>query len=250
MVTVERFGRAVRLLDDLGGLDDPAGFPDLVLPALADLVGCDVVTYNEISLSPRAVRYQDFPHGALAPASGQVFAQLVHQHPLVNYYQRTGDPRPVKISDFLDRRRFHALGLYAEFFAKIPVDYQLAVTVSDPRQVVIGIALNRSGMDFAESDREILATLRGPLLTGLLRARTRARTRRALRVAEVDGLAGLTPGERRVLEMVALGRTNQAIAHLLEVSPRTVAKHLEHTYRKLDVDNRAAAVARLARNDP
>ncbi len=63
-----------------------------------------------------------------------------------------------------------------------------------------------------------------------------------------DGVAGLTGREIRVLELVAAGRTNQAIAHALGVSPRTVAKHLEHAYRKLDVPNRAAAVAVMGRH--
>jgi DNA-binding NarL/FixJ family response regulator len=54
----------------------------------------------------------------------------------------------------------------------------------------------------------------------------------------------LSTRERAVLELVAAGRTNVAIAHELGISPRTVAKHLEHLYRKLGVANRAAAVAR------
>ena len=55
-------------------------------------------------------------------------------------------------------------------------------------------------------------------------------------------LAALTEREIQILRLVADGRTNTAIAHALEVSPRTVAKHLEHTYRKLGVNSRAAAV--------
>ena len=58
-------------------------------------------------------------------------------------------------------------------------------------------------------------------------------------------LAALTDCEIQILRLVADGRTNTAIAHVLEVSPRTVAKHLEHTYRKLGVNNRAAAVSRI-----
>jgi hypothetical protein len=46
------------------------------------------------------------------------------------------------------------------------------------------------------------------------------------------------------------GRTNRAIAHALEVSPRTVAKHLEHIYRKLGVSSRAAAGYRAAAPPP
>jgi DNA-binding NarL/FixJ family response regulator len=50
---------------------------------------------------------------------------------------------------------------------------------------------------------------------------------------------------RSILRLVAAGRTNAAIAHALELSSRTVAKHLEHIYRKLKVSSRAAAVARM-----
>jgi DNA-binding CsgD family transcriptional regulator len=60
------------------------------------------------------------------------------------------------------------------------------------------------------------------------------------------GVESLTDRELRVLNLVADGNTNDAIARALRVSPRTVAKHLEHTYRKLAVGNRAAAVARLS----
>jgi DNA-binding NarL/FixJ family response regulator len=41
-----------------------------------------------------------------------------------------------------------------------------------------------------------------------------------------------------------MGRTNTAIARTLEISPRTVAHHLDNIYRKLDVSGRAAAVYR------
>ena len=60
---------------------------------------------------------------------------------------------------------------------------------------------------------------------------------------------GLTRREQQVLSLVAEGRTNQAIAHALELSPRTVAKHLEHAYRKLDVSCRVQAVGCLGRPD-
>jgi DNA-binding NarL/FixJ family response regulator len=41
-----------------------------------------------------------------------------------------------------------------------------------------------------------------------------------------------------------MGRTNAAIARMLEISPRTVAHHLDKIYRKLEVSGRAAAVYR------
>jgi DNA-binding CsgD family transcriptional regulator len=57
---------------------------------------------------------------------------------------------------------------------------------------------------------------------------------------------GLTPREHHVLALVAEGLTNYQIARRLDVSPRTVEKHLEHILEKLSVPSRAAAVAHHA----
>ena len=61
------------------------------------------------------------------------------------------------------------------------------------------------------------------------------------RVAYAD--VGLTAREEQVLELLLHGMSNAAIAHALDTSERTVQKHLEHLYRKLDVGSRTAAVA-------
>jgi DNA-binding CsgD family transcriptional regulator len=47
-----------------------------------------------------------------------------------------------------------------------------------------------------------------------------------------------------VLALVARGANDDAIARVLGTKPRTVDKHVERIYRKLGVDNRAAAVVR------
>jgi DNA-binding CsgD family transcriptional regulator len=71
----------------------------------------------------------------------------------------------------------------------------------------------------------------------------------ALRVLVLDErdtrVERLTAREREILGHVALGKDNEAIALELAISSRTVAKHLEHVYRKLGVPNRTAAVALL-----
>ncbi len=48
-----------------------------------------------------------------------------------------------------------------------------------------------------------------------------------------DPLAGLTPREREVLELIAQGRSNQAIAERLVVTPRAVEKHVTSIFGKL-----------------
>jgi DNA-binding NarL/FixJ family response regulator/class 3 adenylate cyclase len=50
-----------------------------------------------------------------------------------------------------------------------------------------------------------------------------------------EPLARLTPREREVLELMAEGRSNQAIADRLYVTPRAVEKHVTSIFAKLDL---------------
>lgn len=58
---------------------------------------------------------------------------------------------------------------------------------------------------------------------------------------------GLTKREAEVMAWVAQGKSNSDIATILESSPRTVAKHIEHVFGKLNVESRTAAVAEARR---
>jgi DNA-binding NarL/FixJ family response regulator len=54
---------------------------------------------------------------------------------------------------------------------------------------------------------------------------------------------GLTARESEVLLWLAHGKANRDIAAILDLSPRTVDKHLEQIYGKLGVENRTSAAA-------
>lgn len=54
---------------------------------------------------------------------------------------------------------------------------------------------------------------------------------------------GLTPRQLEVLELVAAGKPNRAIAAELVISEHTVSRHLENIYAKLGVSSRAAAAS-------
>lgn len=56
---------------------------------------------------------------------------------------------------------------------------------------------------------------------------------------------GLTAREAQVMEWVTAGKTNRDIAVILDISPRTVTKHLERIFVKLGVETRTAAVGRV-----
>lgn len=122
---------------------------------------------------------------------------------------------------------------------------QIAVSLSISGSRVTGIAFTRARTGFTNTDRALLSVIAVPLLAAMQRVHDH----------ELSGdLAGeappfepdcLTCREEQILKLVAGGCTDEAIARQLGVSPRTVAKHLEHIYRKLGVANRAAAVSRL-----
>jgi len=54
---------------------------------------------------------------------------------------------------------------------------------------------------------------------------------------------GITAREAEVLTWIANGKANRDIGVILDLSPRTINKHLERIYRKLSVENRTAAAA-------
>lgn len=62
----------------------------------------------------------------------------------------------------------------------------------------------------------------------------------------VPRLAMLTPRETHIVDCLRSGATNREIARALGISERTVHKHLEQAYRKLNVTNRASAIAVLS----
>jgi two-component system nitrate/nitrite response regulator NarL len=89
------------------------------------------------------------------------------------------------------------------------------------RRAIVAVARGRSVFD-------------GAAQTGLARE---------IRLRACDGRPRLTAREQEILVLVAEGLTAPRIARRLGLSPATVKTHLLHLYEKLDVSERAAAVA-------
>ncbi|MEY4721733.1 MAG: hypothetical protein RIQ46_1458 [Pseudomonadota bacterium] len=62
-------------------------------------------------------------------------------------------------------------------------------------------------------------------------------------VQKLGSTLGLTQREAEVLLWVSYGKSSGDISEVLDISPRTVQKHLEHVYEKLGVETRSAAAA-------
>jgi DNA-binding NarL/FixJ family response regulator len=96
------------------------------------------------------------------------------------------------------------------------IGYLLKERIGDVRAFLDALARVAAGGTVL--DRQVVTQLLAPANGGLL-----------------GGLANLTPREREVLELMAEGRSNTAIAAKLVVTERAVAKHTSNIFAKLDL---------------
>ncbi len=103
---------------------------------------------------------------------------------------------------------------------------------------------------FGPDELDLWADAAEPLAALFLRADRDDADARSARQGEPPAAdqSGITERERDVLELLALGLTAMAIANRLQVSPRTVHRHLDNAYRKLGVHDRLLAVGAAQRH--
>ena len=131
-------------------------------------------------------------------------------------------------------------------FGPLGIEHTLELWVLIPGGIAGGFAFERSEHHFSERDVCVLDTLRPHFVRLWRNARLHRRAANGLFTSAAAGL--LAPREREILAWVARGKTNREIAAVLYLAPGTVRKHLDNVYAKLDVGNRAGAVARAFLN--
>jgi len=193
-----------------------------------------------------------------APASASWIAWEAHarecgeDYPLTPVCAESTLLEPVTISDLMSDLRWFDTACYAAIRRNTDGSTRhLALTLPAPRGIARAFLVRRSGADYRPREREFARVLQ-PLLIGLdrhLRELNRLRAQVATysaagTTAPSAGNPGLTPRELTVLGLVSEGLTAATAARRLGISPHTVNKHLENSYRKLDARDRTTAVLR------
>lgn len=240
-------GRLLHTLSNgLAELYMPGGgdFPGRVISLVSALVATESLSYNHLD-GQVALAWQIEPADVLDfPDAVELFQQHLREHPLLRHYEATGDLAARRISDLVSTRQFRSLGLYQDFYRPARVGHQLAVSVPAPHGGLITVALNRYGRDFSDEELEVVDLLRPHLgqaaaIAALLGQAVPDTPR------DADGRALLTPRQSRIIQLVAAGSSDRAVARALGISVRTVHTHLQHIYRALGVTSRTEALAHV-----
>ncbi|WP_202615940.1 helix-turn-helix transcriptional regulator [Arthrobacter sp. H-02-3] len=162
------------------------------------------------------------------------------QQPLLRWYAFSGQSGPQSFGRVPDALADSSLKrAWEEVSRPWGMNHQLSI----PLQIGGGdhnaYLVSRPDRDFTEQELA-LARLLQPILTLLALHFGIAQSNSG---ASLDGSAhDLTAREMTIVTLLSQGLTAEGLARRLSISPRTVGKHLEHIYRKLDVRDRLMAV--------
>src|SRR5665647_2923187 len=211
------FEALLAFVGDVAGLEFDEPFPVGVVARMQDLVHCDDITYQDLDLNAQRFYAVVGPDDeADDDDDDDELYWRVGPCPISDYRTRTGDLRTVTMSDLIDRRRYHDLPIFREYFRPAGLDHMidLGLPAVLPRQRSFILFREAGAGDFSERDRAVLEMLRPHLYRLEAYAALRRQLSDALRVQEgiadfdpgaEDPYAELTPREREIVELVAEG---------------------------------------------
>jgi len=217
---------------------------DLVAAELCETFECTATalfSWPHGSGQPSLRIWPDSFRGTAPQGSPAIYAI----NPLQNYYRITGDPiarGTIEVPSRIADRR--ALAAWREFSDPLQLYHQLALPLSATAPAHRAYVLGRSSGVFTGEELELARVLQ-PVLAAV--DRQAAVLSRGQPPWPAAGSAQLTGRELAVLTLLAQGLTAASIGRRLGITPRTVTKHLERTYTKLEVNNRVAAVVTAQR---
>ena len=161
--TVAQFHeRFQQLAAGLHGSREPVALVSHLLSGLQTLIHSDYNSWKEITLQGHPQVTGVFsPHNSTAASLLPVFQRHVEDHPICNYWRRSGKHGGAfSWSDVVaSRSEFESLALYEEFYRPLGVHHQLMVALEARPSHLIYFALNRSRGPFTEQERQLLTAL-------------------------------------------------------------------------------------------
>lgn len=236
-----------RMLDLAVGVLE-AGRPDDVWPLISSelLRSLDgtLLLKKDAEWTPSDGAVTAWRRDSAEPAAlGPEAARYIREgYPFAGHYGATPDRTPRTAAEIVGERTWRRSGTAGALRETLGTHQMLGIPLPAPGSTVQGFIVHRAGADFLPQERLYAAQVQ-PLLSG---AAAHARLLgHCHRTEQTDpGRYGLTPRETAVLRALAGGLPATGIARRLRISERTVHKHLQNLYRKLDTVDRLSTVLR------
>lgn len=170
------------LLDSLSALHADShrlGIEARFSAAVRRAIPSEIISFDSVDPGARKLGYFWYdPPGSVPPEISDSFAHHFREHPFLAEFLRTGLSSPRKVTDFMTSRQFHRLGIYNEVYRRVGTDAQISVGLTVSPNRILLVTPNRTGADFTESDRRLLAFLCPHLLAAYKNAEALTEVRR------------------------------------------------------------------------
>ncbi|MFF9868257.1 response regulator transcription factor [Streptomyces sp. NPDC013953] len=236
-----------RMLDLAVGVLE-AGRPDDVWPLISSelLQSLDgtLLLRKDVEWTPAGGAVTAWRRGSPEPdvLGAEAARHIRAGFPFAGHYGTTPDRTPRTAAEIAGERTWRRSGTAVALREELGTDQMLGIPLPASGSTVHGFIIHRAGADFRPQERLYAAQVQ-PLLSGAAaQARLLSHCRRTERTDPAR--YGLTPRETAVLGALASGLPATGIARRLRISERTVHKHLQNLYRKLDTVDRLSTVLR------
>lgn len=253
------YARMLELAVSLLETRDPDHLWRAVAEELMRALGGDVVVAKDCEWAADDGPVQAWRRGEgnAADVPSRRAARLIREgYPFAGHYS-TGQDRAPRTAAQLIGARWRNSETASVLRECLGTEHMLGLPLPGRGDPVRGFLIHRAGPDFDERALRYAAAIQPllraavaqhELLTGYAAPGVEGADRGA---AHPSGARtcdlGLTPRETAVLRLLAEGLPAQTIGRRLHVSVRTVHKHLQSVYRKLDAPDRLSAVLHAQR---
>jgi DNA-binding NarL/FixJ family response regulator len=193
---------------------------------------------------------QDEPIIAVVDASGAVLDVVQHALPTASIRRvahlsraSNGHTPALVIFAVYGRSDWRRVEAWSQIFPTVVVT--VAEEPADPQRAwALGaFGLLHTGLSAEALRRAIVGALKGE--PAYSRAALGALIKAELTTARGKRQWDLTPRQREIVALIARGASDREIGHRLGITTSTAQKHVQAIMRRLDVPNRAAAVAAI-----